>query len=405
MAGKRGKILAWFGGANIFILGLVSLLNDFSSEMIAPILPLLIASFGGTGIIIGLIGGMIEGLPNLLKVVSGYFSDIAGKRKQFIFSGYFTSELFKLLLFFAGTWKGILLFMGMNKLGKGIRDAPRDALISESVPKNKRGRAFGIQRAFDTTGAILGSVSVLLLVFFFSLGFKKIILIAAIIGFMSLIPLYFLKERRAAKKQSRDFSFFPTLRNLDGKLKVFIIAAGIFALANFSYMFFVFRSAEIFGSLSGNQSNFAIPILLYVLFNIFYAVFAIPFGNLSDAIGRRKIIIAGYILFTAVCAGFIIFSSLQAFIPLFILYGMVYALVVGNQRAIVSDLSGEKIRATALGTFQTVIGAAAICSGLIAGFLFDISPNLTFAYGGALSAIAALILIFSYRRYPSRIRG
>ena len=401
---KRGQKLAVFGGINIFLLSLVSLLNDFSSEMIAPILPLLITGLGGTGLIIGLIGGMIDGLPNLLKVFSGYLSDRAGKRKKFVFSGYFISEFSKFMLFFAGTWKGILIFMGFNKLGKGIRDAPRDALIAESLPREK-GRGFGIQRAFDTTGAILGSVSVLLLVIFFSLEFKKIIIIAALLGFLSLIPLYFLKEPyRRSIKPGKKIDILMSLRNMDGKLKIFILSAGIFALANFSYMFFVLKSASLFKfSFLGSQNPFVVPIMLYVLFNIFYAIFAIPFGKLSDSLGRRKIILAGYLLFAFVCFGFLFFSSFYAFIALFIIYGLVYALVVSNQRAIVADLSPARFYGTALGAFQTTIGIAAIISGVIAGLLFDINPSMTFVYGIVLSLIASFVLLLSYRKYPTKI--
>jgi MFS family permease len=400
---KSNNLLLSLGGLNIVLLGLVSLLNDFSSEMISPIWPMLITALGGTGLTIGIIGGMMDGLPQLLKVFSGYLSDKLRNRKKFIFLGYFTSELFKFMLIFAKSWIGVMAFMGLNKLGKGVREAPRDALISESLPKEK-GRAFGIQRTFDSAGAILGSVSVLLIVVFFSQYFsesaliKKIILLAAIIGFISLIPLFFLKERTAIKFQSnKKINFNSSLKKLPKKFYIFLIIGALFALANFSYMFFVLKATTIFNH-QGGYILPVIPIALYVLFNIFYTIFAIPFGRLYDNVGRRKTILSGYILFTIVCTGFLFFSSFFAFIVLFILYGLVYAMIVGNQRAFVSDLSPANLRATALGLFQTVIGITAIISGILAGALYDINSNYIFIFGALTSLTSVILFLIFYRK-------
>jgi len=163
----------------------------------------------------------------------------------------------------------------------------------------------------------------------------------------------------------------------------------MFALANFSYMFFILRAQEFFtGKLS-----VGIPILLYILFNTFYAVFAVPFGRLSDKIGRKKVIVFGYLLFSLTSLGFAFFNSLTAFIILFALYGIVYAIVDGNQRAYVSDLVSEELRATALGTFHTTIGLAALPASLIAGFLWQINPSMPFVYGAAVSIISVVLFI------------
>ncbi len=389
MSAKKRKFSAAVS-YNVILLGLVSLLNDFSSEMVLPILPLLIASLGGSGLVIGLIGGLMDGLPNLLKVFFGYLSDKSGNRKRYIFWGYFIAEFFKLMLFFANTWIWIMAFMGLNKLGKGIREAPRDALISQSMPAEK-GRGFGIQRAFDVTGAILGSIVLLIVVFYFGLHFKPLILAAAIIGFTSLIPIYFLKnvDNKNGENKKRMF-FFSSLKQLSGQLKFFIFISVIFALANFSYMFFVMKAFSLFSG-----STFVIPIMLYVFFNIFYAGFAIPFGSLSDEVGRRRIIAGGYFLFSLVCLGFLLFDSLPAFILLFIFYGLSNAMIVGNQRAFVSDISEERYRATAIGAFQTCIGVSAIAAGVIAGLLFDVNNSYTFIYGFILALTAAVgMLIF-----------
>ena len=371
--------------ATVLLLGIVSFLNDLSSEMIMPILPMFITALGGTGLVIGLIGGLRDSISSILKVFCGYWSDKTGKRKVFVFSGYLTSVLFKLALAFSKIWQHILIFSGLERVGKGLRTAPRDAIISDSMPK-ERGKGFGIHRALDTSGAILGSFVVFILFWFLGFNFKSVILIAAVFSLFSLIPLYFVKEK---KKEPQDISLKIGLKNLPRSLKLFILVSSIFALANFSYMFFILRAQEFFtGKLA-----IGVPILLYILFNIFYAVFAIPFGALSDKIGRKKVITFGYLLFSLTCLGFAFFNSLAAFIVLFALYGIVYAIVDGNQRAFVSDLSTEKLRATALGTFHTATGLVALPASLIAGFLWQITPTITFIYGSILSMASVLLFL------------
>ncbi|MHC1605033.1 MAG: MFS transporter [Candidatus Methanofastidiosia archaeon] len=372
---------------NILLLGIVSFLNDMSSEMIMPILPMFITSLGGTGVAVGLIGGLRDSISSILKVFSGYWSDKTGKRKIFVASGYFSSAIFRLLLSSSTMWQHVLIFVGFERIGKGIRTAPRDAIIADSMP-HERGKGFGIHRTLDTAGAILGSLIVFVMFWFWGFNFKSIILIAAILAFSSLIPLHFVKEK---KKKSQDITLKKGLRDLPKPLMRFIIISIVFTLANFSYMFFILKAQ---GPFTGKLS-IGIPILLYVLFNIFYAVFAIPFGVLSDKLGRKKVLISGYVLFSLTCLGFALFESLTAFVILFALYGMVYAIVDGNQRALISDLSPKDLKATALGTFHTAVGLASIPASLIAGFLWQIAPEMPFFYGSATSIfVACLFLTF-----------
>ena len=373
--------------ANVLLLGIVSFLNDISSEMIMPILPMFIKALGGTGLIVGLIGGLRDSISSILKVFAGYWSDKSGKRKVFVSSGYLISAFFKLFLAFSKIWQHILVFAGLERIGKGLRTAARDAIIADSMPK-ERGKGFGIHRAMDTSGAIIGSIIVFLLFWFFKFSFKPIILIAAALAFLSLIPLYFVKAR---KREPQDINLKIGLKGLPRRLKLFIFVSGVFALANFSYMFFVLRAQEFFkGKLS-----VGVPILLYALFNVFYAAFAVPFGRLSDKIGREKVIVFGYLLFSLTSLGFAFFNSLAAFIILFALYGIVYAIVDGNQRAYVSDLSSEKLRGTALGTFHTMIGLVALPANLTAGFLWQINASVLFIFGAVIGIISvALFIVF-----------
>ncbi|MCD6227849.1 MFS transporter [Candidatus Micrarchaeota archaeon] len=370
---------------NVLLLGIVSLFNDISSEMIMPILPMFISALGGGGLVIGLIGGLRDSVSSILKVFAGYWSDKTGKRKVFVYSGYVTSILFKFFLFFSTAWQHVLVFASLERVGKGLRTAPRDAIIADSMPK-KRGKGFGIHRMLDTSGAVIGSAIALLLFWFLGFDFKTIILSAAVIGFLSLVPLFFVKEKA---RKPKDISFKLSIKRLPGNLRTFIIISSIFALANFSYMFFILKAQREF------SGDFAVitPLLLYILFNIFYALFAVPFGMLSDRFGRRNVLIIGYSLFAITSLGFALFNSLFAFIVLFILYGMSNAIVNSNQRAYVSDLSPEKLRATALGTFHTMTGLAVLPASVIAGALWQFNPPLTFIYGSALSTLTVMLFI------------
>jgi len=369
---------------NIKFLGLVSLFNDISSEIIQPILPLFITSLGGGSLAIGLIGGFSNGLPSIIEIFSGYWSDKMGKRKPIVVAGYSLSAFAKLLLPFSMVWQHIFVLRTIERSGKGIRSAPRDAMISESAVKEQRGRGFGLHRAMDTLGAVIGS----LLAYYLwkgGLDFKTILIIAAILSIVALIPFIYVREGFSLPKTRGSLS----LSDLSPELRKFLIISSIFAVGNFSYMFFILRAQEFFTGLS----SIGDPLLLYAFFNVIYAVFSMPMGILSDKVGRKSLLTLGYALFAATAAGFSIVSSVAGLVVLFALYGLVFSIVDASERAFISDLSRATMRSSSLGIYYGVIGFAAIFSGLAAGGLWArLGPSATFLFGAALAALAATAL-------------
>lgn len=371
----------------VILLGIVSLLNDIAGDLIAPILPMFITSLGGGGIIIGLLGGLRDSITGILKIFGGYWSDCTGKRKVFVGSGYFLSSLFRLLLSFSATWSSALVFSSVERIGKGLRSAPRDAIISDAMPKNC-GRAFGIHRTLDSIGGVVGSLMAFVLFWNLHLKLSELILIAAILSFLSLVPLLFVNETRCLNNKPR-ISLFVSLKNLPPRIRLFVFVGTIFALGNFSYMFFVLRAADFFTS----KLAVGAPILLYMLFSIFYTIGAIPFGILSDKIGRKWVIGMGYLFFFITCIGFIFVNSTHWLIILFAIYGLVHACTECSYSAFIADIVPPELKSTAIGAFQSSVSLFALPASLIAGMLWHISPALTFAFGGLMGLVSMILIV------------
>jgi len=377
---------------NIILLGIVSFINDISSDMMLAILPMFIASIGGAGIAIGLIGGLGDSIASILKVFSGYWSDKLKKRKPFAFYGYLISSIAKLFFPFAQNWIHLLILRPVERIGKGLRTAPRDAIIADSASPSVRGKAFGIHRAADTSGAFIGASLAFILYWILKLDFKPILIISAIFGFLALIPFFWIKERSVAKQSPtrEKTSLKINLSNLPSNFKRYLLVAIIFALANFTYMFFILRVRYVFIEFMPSRLATAVPILLYIWFNLIYAGFSIHSGILSDKIGRKYTLAIGYAVYGLTCFGFIWAGSIISFILLFALYGLSFALIEGNQRAFAADFVDNDMSGTALGAFHTAISISTLPASLIAGILWNWTPQAPFLYGGILSLLAAI---------------
>jgi len=373
---------------NIFIMGLVSLFTDLSSQMVFPLIPLFLTTVLGCGAyVVGIVEGAAETTASLLKVVSGYWSDKINKRKPFILFGYSMSSITKPLFALANIWTFVLFLRVIERIGKGIRTAPRDALVAESCDESVRGKAFGFHRAADGIGSILGAVLALLLLPVW--GYRNIFLFALVPGIISVFIILFIQEKNApAKQETKEVSVKLSLKELPVNLRFFIIVSSVFALGHFGYAFLLLRAKNI-----GLADNTA--ILLYVVFYIVYSICVIPLGIVSDKVGRKPVLMAGYVLFGITSFGLLVTSGFYGILLFFISYGIFYAMIDGTQRAFVVDLAPQHLKGTALGVFHTAIGLVALPGGYIAGLLWDkVSPEATFAYGFTLAIISAVLLIF-----------
>jgi MFS family permease len=366
---------------NVKLLGTSSFFNDTASDMITPILPFYIIALGGSGIAVGALSGLREGLSSIFKVLGGWDSDRIGKRKVFIFLGYIISILSRITLIFAKSVGVILSMVSIERLGK-LRDPPRDVLLSTAA--KKRGKSFAFHQMMDNLGGIVGTLLVIFLFWKLNFTFPKIILIAAIISVFSLVPLLFVKEPKTKKIKK---NLFKGIKLLDPKLKYFIFVSSVFTLANFGlYIFLILLAKEVSGSI-------VFAMAMYALFMLVYALFIIPFGKLSDRIGRKKVLFLGYLLFFLLSFGFIYCDSIFGIVILFSLYGLVYAITHSNEKALVSDLSGE-MKGTAIGFYYAVMGITSIAGGIIAGLLWNIEPKLMFTYLTIIGLLALILLNF-----------
>lgn len=378
------------GDNNIFILGLISCFADISSEMVYPLIPLyLTAAFGATPALVGLIEGIAESIASLLKVFSGYVSDRFQHKKALAFAGYATGLLYKAALLFAGSWNGILAARVIDRFGKGIRTAPRDVMVSESASSGNMGKAFGIHKMLDMAGSATGILLAFLFVKFIGTSthaYKTAFAVSVIPVAIAMFLFLFVHEKKGEHNVPEREHFWANASKLDGRLKLYLAIAFIFTLGNSSNSFLLLRAADM-----GFDSSTA--ILLYFVYNLTASLLAVPCGRLSDRIGRKHLLVGGYLTFSLVYFGFAFCNSKALMILIFVVYGIYTAMIAGAERAFIAEIAPAHLKGTMLGLHSTLVGVALLPASVIAGLLWDgIGVFAPFVFGGTLSLISALLL-------------
>ncbi len=388
--------LKWIS-RNVLLLWLVSLLTDLSSQMVFPLIPLFLTSLWSGATIIGIVEGAADTTAALLKVFSWYLSDKFKKRKIFVIIGYSFSTITKPLFALAKSWPIVLIFRVIERIGKGLRDAPRDALVADSTDPKYMGKAYGIQRAMDGTGSVLGAI--LALVLFPYLWYQKLFIFAFVPGLIAVLAIFFVKEARTMKKEQHrehlkvkekiEIPWLGTsIRMLPKNLKLFIFVAALFGLVNFGYAFLLLKAKSV-----GASDERA--IIYYVLFYGIYTIVSTPLGILSDRIGRKKMLRIAYSLFLVVTLWLALVTQVGWILFFFVLFGLVFAIIDGTERALVVDLAEKNQKGTALGVFHTAIGIVSLPGGYILWLLWDkISPQATFLFAFAIGVIIMIVFRF-----------
>lgn len=395
---------------NVWATTITSFLNDISSEMIFTLLPLFLANvLGVSTVVIGLIDGIAETTSSFLKGYSGWLSDRLRKRKWLAVAGYGLSSIAKPFLYFATSWYGVLTVRFVDRAGKGIRTSPRDALIADSVDEHHRGIAFGLHRAGDTAGAMLGLIIALVVVLATQAEaidlsrktFQSLVLISVIPGFLAVLILAIgareIRNKEEAESKSEEkpperksLGF----RALNRDFQFFIVIIAIFTLGNSSDSFLILRAQE-------RGLNIAGVLGMLITFNLIYAVFSGPLGDLSDRIGRYRLIIGGWLFYALLYLGFAFATQAWQIWVLFACYGFYYAAVEGTAKALVADLIPQEQRGSAYGYYNATVGLMALPASVLAGLLWQgigtwdgFGPSAPFIAGAILAGIAVSLLFW-----------
>jgi MFS family permease len=370
--------------SNIVILGIVSLFMDMSTEMVYPLVPLfLTAVLGATPAIVGIIEGIAECTASLLKVFSGYIGDIRNNKKRLAFIGYSASLIYKICLLFSTSWAGVLTAKVIDRTGKGIRTAPRDALVAQSSDGKKLGGSFGLHKMLDMAGSAIG---VALAYYFIAAnwGFQRAFLFSIIPAVVSILVILAVKEDKRNEAPAEKLSLKGL--KLDKRLKMYLAAIFVFCLGNSSNVFLILKAQEC-GFLDSQA------ILLYLIFNVTTSVLAIPAGKLSDKFGRSRILVPGYLIYGFVYLGFAFASSQWAVLLLFIAYGAYNAFVCGAERAFIAESAPTGLKGTVLGIYGMLQGIGLLLSSVIAGFMWDkINSSAPFLFGGIVGILSAIMI-------------
>jgi MFS family permease len=393
---------AWRLPRNVIAISLVSLFNDASSEIMYPLLPLFLSGpLGASASFLGLIEGVTESASSLLKLPAGWLSDRVGRRKDLVVAGYFLASASRPLLALTQSASQVLGLRFIDRVGKGIRSAPRDALIADSVEFGRLGFAFGFHRASDHAGAIIGSLASALLIGFFAGDYRSVFLAATIPALLALAILIFaVREVRGGvgigesgagdKKLRNSLPRLPIphspLPTNDSNFKKYLGVLLLFTLGNSSDAFLLLRARQ------AGLSVALIPLLWAVL-HISKSLSSVIGGGLSDRFGRKRLIISGWLVYAAIYFGFAFAASQFEIWLLFIFYGVYFGLTEGVEKAFVADLTPKESRGTAFGLYHLVIGVGAAPASLMMGLLWDRFGAITALMTGAALSLAAVFLL------------
>jgi MFS family permease len=374
---------------NIVFIGLVSFFADLSTEMVYPLIPLyLTAAFGAAPALIGAIEGIAESAASLLKVYSGYATDKYRRKKPIAFAGYAAGLVYKLALLAAGSWTGVLAARVLDRLGKGVRTAPRDVLVSESAAAGRLGHSFGLHKALDMAGSAAGILAAYLIMKAWQgeYAYKQLFLWSCLPALASLAMFAFIKETGTPRPPKAPLRLAAGLKAMDGRLKLYLAVVFVFTIGNSSNAFLLLRAGNV---------GFDAPaaVLLYFAYNLASSLLAIPGGRLSDKLGRKRALTAGYLVFAVVYGLFAWGAGKPMIAVAFVLYGLFTALTAGVERAFIAELAPPDLKGTMLGLHATVVGVALFPASLIAGLLWGaFGAALPFAFGACLAFAAALVL-------------
>jgi MFS family permease len=370
-------------------LGLVSFFADVASEMLYPITPIFLTTVLGASMAsLGMIEGIAEALASLLKIYSGSWSDRISRRKPFIVIGYLLGAISKPFIGLSTSWFHVLGARGLDRTGKGIRSAPRDALISDSVSSANQGAAFGWHRGMDTLGAAVGPLFAIFLMSFNSQNLRSLYFWALIPGFISVLIVFFIREQKPHKSAIKKWENpIKSWASMNPSFKKYIYAWGVFSLANSSDVFLLMKAKS-----SGLSTQSV--VFLFCVYNLIYSLSSPYLGKLSDRIDRRKILISGLLVFLFVYLGFGFASHTWQYWVLFAVYGLYMGATEGVGKAFAIDLAPPNLKATSIGILGTATGLCTILASIFAGLIWDnYGSSWTFIFG-AVGAFIAILMIF-----------
>jgi len=387
----------------VWFLGLTSLFTDAATEMIYPLLPVYLSRvLGASAVSLGIIEGVAEGVNSLLKVLSGYWSDRVRRRRPIVIAGYALSSLARPFIAITATWPQVLIIRALDRVGKGIRGAPRDVLLARFATPTTRGRIYGFHRAMDHTGAIVGPLVATVILFFAPERYRLLFALTAIPGAIAVALLFLVDENAGVEPRTREprtpeprtteprtptNDQPPTTNRLPGRVIALLVVLLVFGLGNSADAFLLLRLSDALGGAT------YVP-LLWAALHVVKASLSTWGGGLSDRFGRKQLIIAGWIIYALVYFGFALSTGAAAFIGWFLFYGAYFALAEGAEKALIADLTPMGRRGAAFGWYNAVVGIGALIASIVFGELYEhLGAPVAFMTGAAFAGAAAVLLL------------